>query len=178
MRVRSTNQLLLNYPFLLRKCTCVVGERAWILYSFFSDIKNQIKINLLKYQNKVHIRSQYKVYARCDNWASLFLHTCCFLAFLPTTTRSTTWDHNKFKHNLKFALTEVKHRDTGSTQIAPRWPIVGQKFPRYFDKYLELFAVFKHFYLFNDLSRNPWGYSTESYLWNTASNGGFSSTSL
>jgi hypothetical protein len=28
---------------------------------FFSDIKNQIKVNLLKYHSKVHVQSQYNI---------------------------------------------------------------------------------------------------------------------
>jgi hypothetical protein len=53
------------------------GARAWILYSFFfPDIKNQIKLHLLKNHKKVHIQSKYKVYARYGSWAYLFLHTC------------------------------------------------------------------------------------------------------
>jgi hypothetical protein len=32
--------------------------------------------------------------------------------------------------------------------MTPVLPIAGQKFPRYFDGYLEFFAVFQNFYLF------------------------------
>jgi hypothetical protein len=62
--------------------------------------------------------------------------------------RSTRQVHNTTKHNLKYALIGAKHRGTGSTQTTPRWPVVGQKFPRYFDGHSELFAVFQIFYLF------------------------------
>jgi len=77
---------------------CVWGEGVDFVF-FFSDIKNQVKINLLKYHNKVHIQSQYKVYARDDNWVSLFLHTSWILGLSAYTSEPADDQQHEGKNN-------------------------------------------------------------------------------
>ena len=86
------------------------GEGVDYIYIFFfSNIKNQMKINLFKYQTKVHIQSQYKIYAQYDtsNWASSFSHTCWILGLSADTGKAADrqydpqhQENNKTKHNL------------------------------------------------------------------------------
>jgi hypothetical protein len=72
------------------------------------------------------------------------------LAFLSPPVRrhcnnTKEYRHNTTKYNLKYELTKTKRQLVAQGDYSS---VARQKFPRYFEGYLGVFAVFQHFCLF------------------------------